>query len=56
MVSHEGKSTEEVRQVGLGFDSMAFARFNQGIDDRAAVADTGMSYEQPIARVMQGFP
>ena len=48
MVGHGRKPFQKVREVGLRFYAVAFARFDQRVDHSAPVTGSGMTDKQPV--------
>ena len=48
VVGHRWKLSEDVGEVGLGFDAVSLAGFQDSIDDRAFMSCCGMADEQPV--------
>ena len=48
-----GKAAQDVAEVSIGFDIMASAALNDGVDYRATFSSSSIAEEQPVLFVMQ---
>jgi hypothetical protein len=47
-VGHVGQASEHVAKISKGIESAAAAVFDDGVDDRAALAGIGIADEEPV--------
>ena len=56
LVGERGQSAKDFAQVGVGINTLAAAVFDDGVEDRSALARVSSAYEEPVALFMESFP
>jgi len=55
-IGHGWQARQNVIQIGVGFDAMAPAAFNDRVDDRTALTGIGSTEKQPIFLSKSSWP